>query len=535
MSRRDKTLAGVALAALAGTILLFGLVTWFLWQESIGAEQARVADMAQTLGQRTDALIQGARDTLVRLDKLPPPGCSKAHLRAMENAAITHPYIRAISYWHAATRLCSVGFLQTGALKPRHADHIYKSGVIAWWPSSQTEVGGVKLFLMRYGSHELAIDPRMLLQAAPVKKLQIGLWVQNLRMAAKPENAKLPPPSSVSEGLTVDHGHNRLISRVSLRTVFPIDIVAVEPISSLWSRYHRTLEVAVLVGVVLAGLWVYILWRYGRYRMSLAGELREALRKGRVQVLYQPVIDLASGRCTGAEALARWMRDDGGFVNQELFISAAEESPDLAAMLTRSVLDKMLSDLGGLLREQPHLSINLNLTQEDLENPGFLELLKTLLANARLAPRSIRLEITERALVNYADVHSRIRTFRERGHRVAVDDFGTGYSSLAYLQSFELDTLKIDKSFVDVIGKETVTSHVIFHVIEMAKDLGLELVAEGVETLEQVEWLRRQGVQYGQGFFFSKPLSADEFQEFVLGNLAEVLPLSPRRKHVGSI
>ncbi len=523
------------MAALAGTVLLFGLVTWFLWQESIGAEQTRVADIAQTLGQRTDALIQGAKDTLVTLDKLPPPGCSKAHLRAMENAAVTHPYIRAISYWHAATRLCSVGFLQTGALKPRHADHIYKSGVIAWWPSAQTEVGGVKLFLMRYGSHEIAIDPNMLLQTTPLKNFQIGLWVQNLRMAAKPNNADLPPPSSLDEGLTVDHKHNRLISRVSLHTVFPIDIVAVEPISSLWSRYHRTLEIAVLVGLLLAGLWVYILWRYGRYRVSLAGELREALRKGHVQVLYQPVIDLASGRCMGAEALARWMRDDGQFVNQELFIGAAEESPGLGAMLTRSVLDTMLSELGGLLRQHPHLSINLNLTREDLEDPRFPGLLSTSLANAQVAPSSVSLEITERALVNHAQVRALIRALRKRGHRVAVDDFGTGYSSLSYLESFELDILKIDKSFVDVIGKETVTSHVIFHVIEMGKGLGLDMVAEGAETFEQVEWLRQQGVQYGQGFYFSKPLSADEFHEFALRDYGEVLPLIRPRKHVWTV
>ncbi|MGH8273097.1 MAG: CSS-motif domain-containing protein [Gammaproteobacteria bacterium] len=194
LQRRDKALLGFALAALVGTVLLFGLVTWFLWQESIGAEQKRVADIAQTLGMRTERLIEGAKDTLGNLNKLSAPGCSKAHLRAMEQAAISHPYIRAISYWHAAKRLCSVGFLQTAALMPRRADHIYKSGVIAWWPSPQTEVNGVQLFLMRYGSHELAIDPGMLLQVAPVKEYQIGLWVQNLRMAAKPWNAKLNCP-----------------------------------------------------------------------------------------------------------------------------------------------------------------------------------------------------------------------------------------------------------------------------------------------------------------------------------------------------
>lgn len=529
MNRRDKTLAGFALAALAGTVLLFGLVTWFLWRESVGTEQQRVADIAQTLGLRTERLVEGAKGTLARLDALPGPGCSKANLRAMEQAAVRHPYIRAVSYWHAAKRLCSVGFLQTTALMPRRADHIYKSGVIAWWPSPQTEVDGVQLFLMRYGSHELAIDPRMLLQSAPLKEYQLGLWVQGLRMAAKPANAELPPPSSVPRGLTVDRKHHRLISRFSLDTVFPIDIVVAEPISSFWSHYRRTLEIAVLVAVLLAGLWVYGIWRYGRYRMSLPGELREALRKNRVHVRYQPVIDLATGRCTGAEALARWMRDDGEFVNQDVFIRVAEEA-GLGALLTRRVLEITLRELGGLLHTQPHLSINLNLTPQDLEGQDFREFLSSSLAAAGVSPRSIKLEITERALVNNADVRALIQTFRARGHQVAVDDFGTGYSSLSYLESFELDTLKIDKSFVSVIGKEAVTSHVIFHVIEMAKDLGLEIVAEGTETFEQVQWLQEQKVHFAQGFFFSGPLSASRFHEFVHGKHARVLPLIPGKK-----
>lgn len=527
--RRDKTLAGFALTALVGTVLLFGVLTWFLWRESVGAEQKRVADMAQTLGQNTDNLVKGAKATLDKLDKLPENSCSKAHLRAMEKAAVEYPYIRAISYWHAAKRLCSVGFLQTAPLMPRRADHIYKSGVIAWWPSAQTRVDGVELFLMRYGSHEMAIDPRMLLQAAPLKGYQVGLWVQGLRMAMKPVDAKLPAPSSLPEGLTVDRKHNRLISRVALDTVFPIDIVVAEPMSSFWSRYRQTLEIAVLVGLVLAGLWVYGIWRYGRYRMSLAGELREALRKNRVQVLYQPVIDLSTGHCTGAEALARWQRDDGTYVNQDVFIRVAEEA-GLEALLTRRVLETILHELGGLLREQPRLAINLNLTGKDLEGREFHGFLSNSLETAEIAPQSINLEITERALVHSAEVHALIHAFRELGHQVAVDDFGTGYSSLSYLESFELDTLKIDKSFVSVIGKEAVTSNVIFHVIEMAKDLGLQIVAEGAETYEQVQWLKEQGVHYGQGFFFSKPLTAAQFRDFIRDINIKVLPLIREKK-----
>lgn len=533
MQRRDRTILVFAAAALAGTVLLFGLATWILYQQSVGDEQEKAAAVAKSVGQQTEQLFSDAKNTLDRLNNLPTHDCSKAQLQAMEQAAIGRPYIRGIGYWHAATRLCGVGFLQTAALKPRRADHIYNSGVIAWWPSAQTKVNGVKLFLMRYGNYDLAIDPRTLVQATPMKGYQVGLWVQNLRMAAKPQNAELPPPSSLAEGLTVDHEHDRLISRFSYDKVFPIEIVTVEPISSLWSRFRKTLEIAVPVGLVLAALWVYGIWRYGRYRMSLESELREALRKGRVKVRYQPIIDLATGRCVGAEALARWQRGDGYFVNQDVFIRVAEEA-GVGRLLTQNMLKTVLREMGDVLREQPRLSISLNMTQQDLADEEFLYLLNTHLASAQLTPQSIDLEITERSLVNNAKSRALIRAFRTTGHQIAVDDFGTGYSSLSYLGSFELDTLKIDKSFVEAIGSEAVTSHVIMHVIELAKDLGLTMVAEGVETSTQAAWLREQGVEYGQGFFYSKPLSAGEFQKFIRKDHAEVVTLVPGKKHTGT-
>lgn len=135
----------------------------------------------------------------------------------------------------------------------------------------------------------------------------------------------------------------------------------------------------------------------------------------------------------------------------------------------------------------------------------------------------MKLEITERALLNTELSRSLIRNLRSMGHQVAVDDFGTGYSSLSYLQSFELDLLKIDKSFVDAIGTRAATSHVVTHVIEMARSLNLATVAEGVETPEQRDWLIEHGVLFGQGFLFSKPLSIED----LLVYLRENIPCDP--------
>jgi sensor c-di-GMP phosphodiesterase-like protein len=185
------------------------------------------------------------------------------------------------------------------------------------------------------------------------------------------------------------------------------------------------------------------------------------------------------------------------------------------ADVTLSMLSAPLRELRELLFARGDLSINLNVSPEDLRSERFAGALETAMQRSGLPPRAIKLEITERALVNTETARTMIRRFRERGHEVAVDDFGTGFSSLSYLSTFELDWLKIDKSFVDAIGTGAATSEVIVHVIEMARSLGLRTVAEGVETEEQVEWLMAHGVELGQGFYFSAPLSGDAFAEYV--------------------
>ena len=513
IQKRERTFVAFSTATFIGAVLLFGLITWLLWRGSIETEEERVADLARDLGQHTEQVIVEVRNMLEAFNKLQVDRCSEAHLSVMHKAAIAKPYIRAIGYWRAAQRLCGVGFIQAVELKPSRADRIYDSGVIAWWPSSQTEVSGVPLFLMRYGDHDIAIDPRMLLEPKLVQDRHARLWVEGLPMAITAGDNDIPSLDSVPIGLTVDTNNNRLVSRFSLGTIFPIDIVAVETIDRFWNRYATILVTAAGLGLVLAIIWIYIVLRYSRHRLSLSTELREAVGSGRVQAYYQPLIELSSGRCVGAEALARWIREDGEIVSPNIFIPLAEQS-GLVPDITLAIVAATLHDLGKLLNEYPHLCININLAPEDLTSEAFSGALIHSLTAAGVAPTSIKLEITERAMIDTDASRDVIRNFRLRGHQIAVDDFGTGYSSLANLQTLELDTLKIDKCFVDAIGTEAVTNSVIGHVIEMAKSLHLDIVAEGIESEHQSDWLIEQGVEYGQGYLYSRALSCEEFQDY---------------------
>ena len=513
MQRSETAFIGFPIAAIAGAVLLFGLISWVLWRESIATEEQRLAELARVLGERTEQIIVDVRDTLNAFNSSSVDKCSDSHISTMHEVAIAKPYIRAIGYWRAAERLCGVGYIQAIELKPSRADRIYDSGVIAWWPSSQTSVGGVQLFLMRYGDHDMAIDPRMLLGTTTVWEHQAGLWVEGLPMAQTAPDADLPPPDTIPVGLTLDQKNNRLVSRFSLGTIFPIDIVAVESIVSFRDRYLSALLAAAGLGLVLSAVWIYLVLWYSRHRLSLPTQLREALANARIEAYYQPVVELSSGRCVGAEVLARWIRADGEMVRPDVFIPIAEEA-GLVPEITLSMLAATLHDLGALLRDHPQLCININLAPEDLMSDKFMRALTHSLQQHVVPASSIKLEITERTMVNTDRSRKLIREFRRLGHKVAVDDFGTGYSSLAYLQSFELDTLKIDKSFVDAIGTEAVTNHVISHVIDMAKSLSLDIIAEGIETVQQASWLIDQGVEYGQGFLFSASIPASEFREY---------------------
>jgi sensor c-di-GMP phosphodiesterase-like protein len=519
MQRREKILIGAVLVGLLGVAGLLGSMVWLLWRESVASEADYAGGLAETLGKRTEHTILDVRDMLAGFDKLETTRCSAAHLEALQNAAVSRTYIRGIGYWQAADRLCGVGFLPLQGLKPPHADRIYDNGVVAWWPSAQTEVGGVQLFLMRYGDHDVAIDPRLLLDLPPSPDRRATLWVENLRLSAIPWDAQLPQPDALPVGVKVEREQGRVTSHFARNEVLPIDVVAQEPIGNFWSRHGATLLIGSVLGLLFIAAWIDVILRISRRELRPATELRRALAAGRISVQYQPVIDLRSSHCLGAEALARWQRGKGQWVSPNVFIPVAEEA-GLIQDVTLTVLRTTISDLRRIAAADGNVSINLNLSHGDLKDARIGDELAALLRAANLPAHTIKLEITERALVNSDTARALIRGFRERGHKIAVDDFGTGYSSLSYLQSFELDVLKIDKAFVDAIGTGAATGEVIVHVIEMARSLGLDVVAEGVQTLEQVRWLLDHGVFYGQGYLFSKPLPVEDFIEFVRRNNA---------------
>lgn len=265
--------------------------------------------------------------------------------------------------------------------------------------------------------------------------------------------------------------------------------------------------VLAVLGGALAGLLM-------RRELSLEKALQQALRRGELEVDYQPLVDLATRRCVGAEALVRWRRADGQRVRPDLFIPQAEASGQICA-ITQRVIELVMQQMAELLRAYPTLYISVNLAAADIAQGRFVEVARQQLASQGVAARQLVWEVTERGLVDVEQACQLLGQLRQAGHRIAIDDFGTGYSSLSYLQRLPVDVLKIDKSFVDSLGMQAASSSVAPHIIDMARDLGLKVIAEGIESATQADTLQQLGAQVGQGFLFSRPLDASAFHAFV--------------------
>jgi diguanylate cyclase (GGDEF)-like protein/PAS domain S-box-containing protein len=257
-------------------------------------------------------------------------------------------------------------------------------------------------------------------------------------------------------------------------------------------------------------------------RLQLETDLRRALERGEFRNFYQPIVALVSGEIAGFEALLRWQHPTRGLLGPIEFIPVAEETGlirELGWWNLREACRQISEWRAGSIANR-HLAISVNLSAKQFLQPNLVEDIRKLLSELALPPEALKLEITESTVMaDPSGAVEMLQQIKSLGIRLAIDDFGTGYSSLSYLHRFPLDTLKIDRSFISGMGDDGEGMEIARTILPMANNLRLDVVAEGVETLQQVAMLKKLQCKYGQGYYFSRPLSAEGTTALLAGEL----------------
>ena len=249
-------------------------------------------------------------------------------------------------------------------------------------------------------------------------------------------------------------------------------------------------------------------------QLMLEGELRDAIAQRQFRVLYQPVIDVASGRLVGTEALVRWQHPTRGLLPPSEFIPLAEQT-GMIVPIGALVLEEAATQAAAWATDRP-ISVSVNVSTRQLVEPGLVEKVSETLATTGLPPALLVLEVTETALISDAERAAGVLgELKALGVRIALDDFGTGYSSLAHLLRFPIDTLKVDKSFIDQIPQQSSASALAKAILGIGRILSVDVVAEGVETEHQLQMLKAWECQHYQGYLFAPPIEPANISELI--------------------
>lgn len=253
-------------------------------------------------------------------------------------------------------------------------------------------------------------------------------------------------------------------------------------------------------------------------RLTAELDLNNAVRRGEFRLVYQPIVELSSGRVLGCEALIRWKHPVAGEVPPARFIPLAEET-GLIVEIGRWAIAEACRTAARWYRDLPHpVCVSVNLAQRQIATPGLVDDVRRILQETGLPPQLLKLEITESAMVRDAELAIPVmESLRAIGVDLLLDDFGTGFSSLSCLHSFPLRAIKLDRSFAQDADHKPVKQAIVEAVVTLARRMDLRVVAEGIETVEQRQLLRSLGCNFGQGYLFSRPLPADQFESFVTG------------------
>jgi sensor c-di-GMP phosphodiesterase-like protein len=508
-SARKKILGG-----LVGILLIAAPIAAFNYGLHQFIDQQGQADV-QTVAHRTiavaEAKISAALSSLERFNKEDIASCAPAHLDALRRATVTANTIKELSVvdGSGATLCSALGIEQ------------YEYKVVA----SQRAIAGGELLIevLHIGSgREPMIRLRRpaagLAALVPADLMAVQASMQG---NASGTQARL----TLRDGTTVatvgperrdtENASGRLRAAAQSERYGLTAMVSMPQAEVLTAVSHLEALGIVITGVIAVLILIFALLALAAARRNPIAVIGEALEGGEFIPYYQPIVDIKTGQLRGAEVLARWRKPDGSVVLPAEFIPLMEAN-GLIPELTRALMGKARDELGTAYRCRPHLYLAFNLSAQHLTSERIVGELRAFFDEGPVRLSQVVVELTERQpLQDLTQSRRVIAALQGIGVRIAIDDVGSGHSGLSYMLKLGVDILKIDKMFVDGIGSDQNSCKIIETLVDLARSLRTDLIAEGVETFEQVVYLREAGVSAAQGYVFAPPLPGSSFLPLV--------------------
>ncbi|TCM16470.1 sensor c-di-GMP phosphodiesterase-like protein [Novosphingobium sp. PhB165] len=508
--RRRSILYAATLLALSAAILPLICVSLLSRERAHKAERAHLAQYAGWTLERATLTLSNAQATLKQLEQEGWVGCSPAHIARMRQLAFDNRFIDQVGYFNDGKLACTSWGTVSHSVPEQAPEHPLPGGFALQLQVNPLVSQGHPVIGLVLGDHRVLINPQRLVDVLRDGEMALGVATADGR------------PIAIS-----GHVDNSLISAMAHHTGSGMDdrnmfvstsgaglmAFAVSDREEFERRLRREWLLLVPTGLIVSAILIGTIAWVSRQRLSPENELDFAIRHRKLIAHYQPLIELQSGRCIGAEALVRWRRPGPDRMPPDLLIPLAERT-GLIEAITDLMIECVAEDLARMLGAGLDVHVAINISANDMESGRFLPNLHAALQRWGIPASHIWLEATERGFIKPELACATIERARAAGHAVSIDDFGTGYSSLSLLEALPVDTIKIDKSFVDTIGRSAATSVVTPHLIDMAHSLNLTIVAEGVESPSQEAYLRSAGVEFAQGWLYSPALSAEKFIEY---------------------
>lgn len=518
--RKKVTTTLVLVAGLLGVAVPVLAALYLSHRQSMDAEVRLAMTMAEEVLRRADDVGDQAITayrSLAEVDGFGP--CSDADIERMRRLELQLSSIEVVGRVDGDRLICSSMGLPPGGIP---------LGPPLWTSSLDSRIrpavdlglgDGNQFLVLQKANFAVAVNPQVLLDSFEdrqdfsmgivgytSRKLMSGRGAFNERWLNRLGN----------EHSAVLFDGNHLVALRKSNTYDVAAFVAV-PVALLRSRLYSFAKVLVPISLIPGALLCFGIFRLARHRASLASQLRAALKRREFSLHYQPIMELASGRIVGFEALMRWRNREGTRLRPDLFIPAAEDC-GLIPQFTEYALECATREIPRLIAFCPGVFVSINLASSDLHSERTIDLLRNLLQTPGIKPENIVVEATEHSFLDPQRAGLIVAGIRALGIRVAIDDFGTGYCGLSHLTNLETDFLKIDKVFVEAAGTESATGQVALHIIRIAKTLGLKIIGEGVENEGQAAFLREHGVEFGQGWWFHAAMPLEKILKLPSGN-----------------